>query len=100
MDEKNVNAQFVSLVMMLGSAAWQQLGKVPNPMSGKVEKELDHARVTIDILSMLHEKTKGNLSSEEERLISNLVSDLQMNYADEALKKADTDTPPSSNAVN
>lgn len=83
MEEKNVNPHFISLIMMLASACWQQLGKVPNPVSGKVEKDVTHAQVTIDLLSMLHDKTKGNLSSEEEKMLANTLSDLQLNYVDE-----------------
>jgi hypothetical protein len=86
MDEQKMNPHFASLVMMLASACWQQLGKVPNPMSGKIEKELPHAQVTIELLTMLRDKTKGNLSSDEERLIANTLSDLQLNYADEINK--------------
>jgi len=86
MDEKSVNPHFISLVMMLASAAWQQLGKVPSPVSGKQEKELEHAQVTIEMLVMIREKTKGNLSADEAKLINNTVSDLQLNYADEVSK--------------
>ncbi len=77
---------FLSLVMMLASAAWQQLGKVPHPISGKTEQDLKSAQITIDILVMLKEKTKGNISSDEEKAIANVISDLELNYADEAGK--------------
>lgn len=87
MEEKNVNPHFLSLVMMLASAAWQQLGKVPSPVTGKVEREIANAQITIDILAMLRDKTKGNLSADEEKFLSNTVSDLQLNYADEAAKE-------------
>jgi hypothetical protein len=73
--------------MMLGSAAWQQLGKVPNPVTGKVEREVGNAQITIDLLVMLRDKTKGNLSPDEERLLANTISDLQLNFADEAGKE-------------
>ncbi len=86
MDEKNLNPHFISLVMMLASAAWQQLGKVPNPVSGKIEKEVANANITIELLVMIRDKTKGNLSAEEEKLIGNTISDLQLNYADEVNK--------------
>jgi hypothetical protein len=90
MEEQSINPQFVSLVMMLASACWQQLGKVPNPVTGKIEKEIDNAQITIELLSMLRDKTKGNLSTDEERLLANTISDLQLNYADEATKKDET----------
>ena len=92
MNEENINPHFASLVMMLASACWQQIGKIPNPLSGKVEKELTHAQVTIELLTMIQTKTKGNLSQEEERLLSNTISDLQLNYADEVNKSQDSKT--------
>lgn len=73
----------MSIVLMLASACWQQLGKVPNPLSGKIEKDITHANMTIELLQMLREKTKGNLTSEEDKLLSNTLADLQLNYADE-----------------
>jgi hypothetical protein len=89
MEEKAFAHQFISLVMMLTSAAWQQLGKVPNPVTGKIEKELTHAQVTIDLLVMLKEKTKGNLNADEDKMINSTISNLQLNYADEVNKPAE-----------
>jgi hypothetical protein len=86
MEEKTFAPQFVSLIMMLTSAAWQQLGKVPNPVTGKIEKEIAHAQVTIDLLVMLKEKTKGNLTADEEKMLNSTISNLQLNYADEVNK--------------
>ncbi len=83
---------FLSLVMMLATAAWQQLGKIPNPVSGKAEKDLKSAQITIDILSMLKEKTKGNVTPEEDKALSNVISDLQLNFADE-IKKVEPPKP-------
>jgi hypothetical protein len=94
MDEKKVNPHFISLIMMLGSAAWQQLGKVPNPMTGKVEKEIANAQITIDLMAMLRDKTKGNLMPDEERLLTNTLSDLQLNYADEVSKEQESGQKP------
>jgi len=86
-DQVNKSKYFLSLVMMLASAAWQQLGKVPHPISGKTEKDLKSAQITIDILEMLKEKTKGNISADEDKALTNVISDLQLNYADEVLKQ-------------
>lgn len=92
MDEKNLdaNVHFVSLVMMLASACWQQLGKVPNPVSGKTEMELEHARITIELLTMLRDKTRGNLTVDEDQMLTNTISDLQLNYADEVSRQQKT----------
>ena len=87
MDKKiDADQHFINLVLMLASACWQQLGKIPNPLDGKAAKDLNHAKITIDILMMIKDKTKGNLTADEERLIQNTISDLQLNYSDEVLK--------------
>ena len=62
----------------------------------EIEKELANAQVTIDLIVMLRDKTKGNLSAEEEKLINNSISDLQLNYADE-VNKPDTKTEEKKN---
>ena len=86
MEENNVNQYFISIIMMLASACWQQLGKVPSPVSNKIEKDCSSAKVTIDILEMLRDKTKGNLTPDEEKMLGNTIADLQLNYADEVNK--------------
>jgi hypothetical protein len=88
---KNINQYFISIVMMLASACWQQLGKVPSPVSNKIEKDTASAQVTIDILEMLRDKTKGNLTPDEEKLINNTIADLQINFADEVSKVTKTE---------
>ncbi|MBU4501240.1 MAG: DUF1844 domain-containing protein, partial [Nanoarchaeota archaeon] len=63
MEDKEKNeAMFMQLIMGLQSSAWMLLGKVANPITGKMEKNLEGAKVTIDTIMMLKEKTKGNLS--------------------------------------
>jgi hypothetical protein len=78
------NALFVNLVIIFQSAAMQQMGKIMNPITGKVEKNLEQARYSIDILSMLKEKTRGNLSDDLERLLDSALLQLRMNYVEEA----------------
>jgi len=84
-DEKN-NALFVSLLMMFHSAAMQYLGKVKNPATDKIERNLEQAQAIIDMFDMLKEKTKGNISAEEEKFLSNLAQELKLNYVDEVSK--------------
>ena len=79
-------AQFMSLVIMLSSAAMQQLGKIVNPLTGKAEVNLEAARSTIDVLLMLNAKTKGNLDADEDRLLKQTLSTLQLNYVETAEK--------------
>ncbi len=77
---KGLEASFSTLVLSIGSSAAMALGLAPNPMSGKTEKDLNLARFNIDLLIMLRDKTKGNLTDEEQRFINSIISDLQMKY--------------------
>jgi hypothetical protein len=79
-------AEFLQLVIGLHGSAWMLLGKVANPMTGKVERNLDAAKATIDTLAMLKEKTRGNLSKDEGDYLSNILQQLQLNYVDEVEK--------------
>jgi hypothetical protein len=81
------DALFINLVLMFQNAAMQQLGKIANPMTGKTERNLDQARFSIDMIEMLRSKTRGNLSDDLERLINTTLTNLRMNYVDEAGKK-------------
>jgi len=71
------------VVLMFQTAALQQMGKLKNPITDKAEKELEQARISIDILDVLHRKMKSNLSDGEERLFTNVLRDLQLNFGDE-----------------
>ncbi len=88
-DEKH-SALFVSLVLMFHSAAMQYMGKVKNPATDKIERNLEQAQAMIDMFDMMKEKTKGNLTDEESRLLSNLSQELKLNYVDEASKPPST----------
>ncbi|NIM19020.1 MAG: DUF1844 domain-containing protein [Candidatus Latescibacteria bacterium] len=74
---------FIHLVTMFHVAAMQQLGKVMNPVTQKIERDLDQAKFAIDTLDMVKEKTKGNLSKEEEDFLNKTLFELHMNYLDE-----------------
>jgi DNA replication initiation complex subunit (GINS family) len=84
--EETYQALFVQLILSLHSAVMQHLGKLPNPLTNKIERNLDQARMSIDMLDMLKQKTKGNLTDEESRLIERLVSECKLNYVDELAK--------------
>ena len=77
---------FTHLVAMFETLALQQLGKLVSPITGKVERDLRQARITIDMLVMIREKTAGNLEPAEQRIINAVVTELQMNYLDESKK--------------
>lgn len=71
---------FEQLIITLYTQGWEQLGKIPNPITGKIEKKLEEAKLTIDLLDTLKEKTKGNLTENESRLLEHLISQLKINY--------------------
>jgi hypothetical protein len=74
---------FASLLVSLSSTAFVSLGSVPDPESGKTEKNLPLAKQTIDLLGMLREKTRNNLTLEEDNLFDHLLYDLRMAYVRE-----------------
>jgi hypothetical protein len=80
------DALFVNLVLIFQGAAMQQMGKVLSPLSGKIERNLEQARFSIDTLAMLREKTRGNLSGDLERLVDSALVNLRMNFVEEAAK--------------
>ncbi|MCD6413871.1 MAG: DUF1844 domain-containing protein [Elusimicrobia bacterium] len=89
-----MNNEFFALVMMLNNSTMIHLGKVSNPVSGKIEKNLNQAKMTIDILEMVREKTKGNLESDEEKLLNGILADLQLNYVAEVEKEQQSPQTP------
>jgi hypothetical protein len=85
---------FSQLVLMFHTATMHQLGKIKNPMTGAIERDLAAAQNSIDVLDMLKEKTKGNLSEQEARLLSTVIQELKLNYVDEANKKPEPNQGP------
>jgi len=83
----------MTLMASLSMSAMVQLGKIVSPMSGKIERDLSHAKASIDMLGVLSRLTRGNLPAEMESALSRSVSELMMNYVDETQKPA---SPPSS----
>jgi hypothetical protein len=77
---------FTQLILMFHTAAMQQLGKLKNPVTDTTERNLEAAQNSIDILDMLKERTAGNVSEEEGRLLSQVIRELKLNYVDEAKK--------------
>jgi hypothetical protein len=86
----NNDLMFLHLVSLFQFAALQQMGKVKNPVTDKIERDLDQARASIDMLEMLNLKTKGNLNAEQQRLLTTILQDLRLNFVDEVNKN----TPP------
>ncbi|HEY2902709.1 MAG TPA: DUF1844 domain-containing protein [Polyangia bacterium] len=71
---------FHTFVLSLGSSALLHLGELEPPDGGEPEKDLSLAKHTIDILTMLEAKTRGNLTAAEEKLMESLLYDLRLRY--------------------
>ena len=72
--------RFIELVMMQAQQAAMFLGHVPNPQTGQPEVNLEFARMFIDQIEMLQEKTRGNLSNEETQMLTSVLSDLRLAF--------------------
>ncbi|MDA3895411.1 MAG: DUF1844 domain-containing protein [Desulfobacteraceae bacterium] len=78
---------FSTFMLSLNSSALVHLGIQTDPTSGSTSENLLLAKQTIDILAMLDEKTKGNLSEDEKRLLTNILYELRMLYVKQKEKK-------------
>ena len=74
-----LSAMFLQLVMSLEAATMQQLGKIQSPFTGKVERNLELAKNSIDMLEMIERKTSGNLTNEEDSILKRVLFQLRMN---------------------
>lgn len=74
--------RFIEFVMMQAQNAALFLGQIPNPQTGKAEINLEVARMFIDQLAMIQEKTRGNLTSDETTVLRNALSSLQMAFVE------------------
>ena len=75
---------FATFVVSMNASALMHLGAIEDPITGQTNKNLAMAKQTIDILSMLAEKTEGNLSNEEKNLLKNILYDLRIIYVKES----------------
>jgi len=81
-DEVHPPIDFPTFIISLSTQVLMHLGEIPSPLSGKVEKEVRAAKQTIDIISLLHDKTRGNLDQEEEKLMEEILFNLRMKYVE------------------
>ena len=79
-----LSQRFIEFVMMHAQNAALFLGQIPNPKTGEGEVNLELAKMFIDQLAMIQEKTRGNLTSEESTVLRNALSNLQMVYVEVA----------------
>jgi len=90
MDSKDLKQRqsslFMNLILSFHSASMQHLGKIKSPVSGKIERDLAQAKMSIDMLDMIQAKTSKNLSEEEDKFLRHLISEAKLNYIDELNK--------------
>ena len=83
----NENDQlFIQLLYVFHSSAMQSMGKIKNPFTDTIERDLSQAKQSIDMLEMMKEKTNGNLSPDLIRILDGFLTELRMNYVDESNK--------------
>ena len=83
---------FLGLIQSLQAAAMQQMGKVMNPFTEKIERDMVHAKMSIEMLEMLRTRTSGNLTGQEARFLNHVLTELRLNYVAEIEK--DKAEPP------
>ncbi len=90
-EEQSVS--FVGFIMSLATTAAVHFGDLDDPVSGDRQTNLDAARQMIEIIAMLQEKTRGNLSADEDRLLEALLYDLRMRFVDASKDRPRIITP-------
>ena len=83
MSDENYQLLFMQLVMQNQQIAMMAMGKIKNPVTNRIDRNLDYAKVSIDTLDMIKIKTKGNLSDYEEKFLTEALKDLKLNYVSE-----------------
>jgi Domain of unknown function (DUF1844) len=94
-DEKAPALDFNALVLSLGSSVIVHLGEAPDPTTGqkREQPELPMAQQSIDLLAMLQEKTRGNLTAEEARFLENMLFDLRMLFVQVSKRQSPAKSP-------
>ncbi|MCX5809206.1 MAG: DUF1844 domain-containing protein [Proteobacteria bacterium] len=78
---------FATFILSLSTSVLVNLGELPDPLKNEKDINLPLAKQTIGIIEMLMEKTKGNLTEDEDRLIDSMLYDLRMKYVEAAKKQ-------------
>ena len=87
MEQTNDQVLFMQLVIQNQQIALMSLGKMKNPLTDKSEINLEYAKLSIDTLDMLLNKTKGNLSDYEEKFLTEVIKELKLGYVEELGKE-------------
>jgi hypothetical protein len=91
---EEVDVHFLQLLLSLQMGAMHYLGKTASPVDGKVERNLELAQHSIQMLEMLHKKTINNLTDDERKILDSILYDLRLNYIDEVAKGETPNTDP------
>ena len=86
--------RFLDMVGLFGTQAMIALGKLANPATGKADKNMAAARLFIDTLEMLEHKTRGNLNSDETKVLQATLTDLRLMFVEESKAPQATEPPP------
>lgn len=97
MDKNKSTELFIALVYSLQMQAMMNMGKIKNPMTDKIERNIEGAEVSIDMIEMLLAKSKEGFTDEEKKVLETIVSDLRLNYVEEKNKKDDAPAEPTNN---
>ncbi len=90
-EDKQQQLLFMMLVQQHQQIAMMGMGKIENPNTGEIERELKSAKFAIDTLVMLQKFTEGNLPKELDNYLKETLNNLRMNYADETEKEDESD---------
>jgi hypothetical protein len=86
--------RFLDMVGLFGTQAMIALGKLANPATGKAERNMAAARLFIDTLEMLEHKTRGNLNSDESKVLQATLTDLRLMFVEESKTPQTSASPP------
>ena len=81
---------FIQLILIFHQNAMMAMGKLKNPVSDKIERDLVQAKQSIDMLEMIKDKTQNNISPELSRTLEHALTELRLNYVDETNKQPST----------
>jgi F0F1-type ATP synthase membrane subunit b/b' len=82
----NEDQLFTQLLYIFYSSAMVAMGKLKNPATDKIERNLEQAKQSIDILELIKSKSKNNLSDAQSRMLEGMLTDLRLNFVDESNK--------------
>ena len=91
-NDLSVDPHLFQLVISLEAAAMQQMGKLQNPLTEKIDRDIELAKATIDMLSMVERKTEGNLTPDEDKILKRTLYQLRMNYVDELKSEQESES--------